>query len=81
MTISSGECASLSGITCSNSVSSSCPIVDSIDCGLCDILITCTTFSTGTCILFAISSGLGSRPNSFASCDDTVDTLFIFSTM
>ena len=62
-------------------LSSSSPMGVSSEMGSCAILRTLRTLSTGTSILIAISSGVGSRPSSWTSWREVRMSLLMVSIM
>src|SRR5216117_2495610 len=78
---STGDTTCLSSMKSPRWLSSSSPIGVSSEMGSCAIFRTFRTLSTGTSILVAISSGVGSRPSSWTSWREVRMSLLIVSIM
>src|SRR5206468_4192964 len=78
---STGDTTCLSSMKSPRWLSSSSPIGVSRELGSCAIFRTFRTLSTGTSILVAISSGVGSRPSSCTSWREVRMSLLIVSIM
>ena len=78
---STGDTTCLSSMKSPRWLSSSSPMGVSSEMGSCAILRTLRTLSTGTSILVAISSGVGSRPSSCTSWREVRMSLLMVSIM